>query len=138
MNINSFLSRLSHSPIPRLAMVTLIVLACSTPALCGDIHEAVKAGDLAKVKSMLKRNPELVYSNRDYRGYTPLHYAAEGHIDVAKFLLANGADINAMNRRGETALHVAAGAGSKDVVALLLASFCRKTPFFFDGEKWRC
>lgn len=40
---------------------------------------------------------------RDHSGYTPLHYAAsEGPLDVVKYLVAKGADINAKNNADET------------------------------------
>jgi hypothetical protein len=44
-----------------LASGLLIVLGWSISALCGEIHDAVKAGDLAKVKALLKDSPEFVY-----------------------------------------------------------------------------
>jgi hypothetical protein len=45
-------------------------------------HEAVKAGDLAKVKALLKDNSKLVSSIVD-GGLTPLRAAAQsGHKDV--------------------------------------------------------
>ena len=44
-------------------------------------------------------------------GYTPLIHAAEfGELEMAKILLAAGADINATNNKGMTALHFAASA----------------------------
>jgi hypothetical protein len=66
----------SISQIPLIAIVTLIALACSTPAFCGEIHDAAKSGDLAKVKALLKEKPKLVF-NKDNKGWTPLHVAAE-------------------------------------------------------------
>ena len=43
-----------------------------------------------------------------YRGDTPLHLAAAGlRYDAARALLAAGAPVNAVNRRGATALHYA-------------------------------
>ncbi|KAG1703080.1 hypothetical protein DVH05_007993 [Phytophthora capsici] len=46
--------------------------------------------------------------SRDAAGNTPLHYAAEGgHLTLSKLLLANGANINAQNKSGETPLHFA-------------------------------
>ncbi|KAK7456361.1 hypothetical protein VKT23_010608 [Stygiomarasmius scandens] len=49
--------------------------------------------------------------------------AYEGHLDVVKFLLENGADVNAMGEMGElfgTALQAAASQGHLDVVKVLL------------------
>ena len=44
-----------------------------------------------------------------YAGDTPLHIAAAGYaVDVARSLLAEGADVLARNRRGATPLHYAA------------------------------
>jgi len=43
-----------------------------------------------------------------YRGDTPLHLAAAGlRYDAARALLAAGTPVNAVNRRGATALHYA-------------------------------
>src|ERR1051325_731112 len=43
-----------------------------------------------------------------YRGDTPLHLAAAGlRYDAARVLLAAGAPVNAVNRRGAAALHYA-------------------------------
>ena len=67
MNISNCVKRFS-----RLGTVSLLILVWSIPVFCGEIHDAAKAGDLAKVKALLKENPELV-SGRDYMGYTPLH-----------------------------------------------------------------
>jgi ankyrin repeat protein len=140
MNIATFLRRLSYPQLSRLAIITLIVLASSAPAFCGEIHDAAYAGDLAKVKALLKINPKLVHSidynveqrpailatfpNYEREGFTPLHYAAmNGHKDVAELLLANKADVNAREKfSGRTPLHYAAYAGHKDMVELLLAN----------------
>jgi hypothetical protein len=82
--MNTFLNRFFHSQILCLAIVTLIALAWSLPAFSSKIHDAAKVGDLTKVKTLLKANPELV-SSRDSQGNTPLHYAAaEDHKDVVE------------------------------------------------------
>jgi ankyrin repeat protein len=100
----------------------LVALAWSSLAFCGQIHDAAAAGDLAKVKALLKDNPDLVFS-KNTNGWTPLHIVAfEGHKAVAEVLLANKAEVNAKDNKGQTPLHWAASAGSKDVAELLLAN----------------
>lgn len=101
----------------------LAALAVCTPGFCSPIHDAARAGDLDKVTSLVKASPDLVSSKDEKYGQTPLHFAAfNDHKDVAEFLLANKADINAKSKNGSTALHLAAGKGNKDIVELLLAS----------------
>jgi len=47
--------------------------------------------------------------------------AAGGHIKAIKQHLADGADVNAKNERGETPLHSAAYDGHKEIIELLIA-----------------
>ena len=56
-------------------------------------------------------------------GWTPLHAAVySGHREVAKFLIASGADINAKDIFGLTPLHGPALSGRKEAVDLLIAN----------------
>ena len=56
-----------------------------------SFHEAVKGGDLEKVKTLLEGNPNLVFSADNPNGYTPLHCAAlKGQKDVAALLREHG------------------------------------------------
>jgi hypothetical protein len=66
MNIGILLSRIFNSQITRLAAVLLITSACCLPAFCGSIHDAAKAGDPAKVKALLKENPEKAFWPSNY------------------------------------------------------------------------
>jgi ankyrin repeat protein len=124
MIIRTFLNYLLHSRISHLATVLLIMSACCIPAFCQqdldkEIHYSAHKGDLPKVQSLLKNNPELVSSKDEY-GDTPLHVA--GNRAVAELLLAEGAEVNARDNNAWTPLHWAADAGNKDVVELLLAN----------------
>jgi ankyrin repeat protein len=57
-------------------------------------------------------------SRVDEEKCTPLHHAARfGHVDAVKWLLANGADVNATARNGFTPLHFAE---DRDTIALIL------------------
>ena len=54
---------------------------------------------------------------------TPLHSAAAGrHFEIARLLLANGADVNAEQQGGFTALHAAAQNGQIEMIQLLIAN----------------
>lgn len=131
--MRTFFRRLCRSPIHLRVSVMLVALVWSNIAFGGEIHDAAKAGDLKKVKALLKDNPDLVFSkdpnptgfNRDTmlgHDWTPLHVAAAyGHRDVAELLLANKADVDARDNAGTTPLEWAAVEGYKAVAALLLA-----------------
>ena len=106
----------------KLTLVTLIALAWSSLAFCGEIHDAAKAGDLEKVKALLKANPDLV-SSKDNHLDTPLFLAAQyGRKDVAEILLDYKANVNAKDAIQFQPLHRAAGNGNKEVVELLLTN----------------
>jgi hypothetical protein len=115
-----FFRTLSIFPVFRRAAVILVALAWSNLAFCGEIHDAAKAGDLEKVKSLLKTSPDLV-SSKDNDGATPLHTAAYGgQLKIAETLVASGANVNATTRDGVAPLHWAAAMGSVDVCKFLL------------------
>ncbi len=100
----------------------MVLLSSSKLLLAGEIHEAVKNDDLAKVRSLINDTPDLVFS-KDDDGFTPLHLAAaNGYKDMAEFLLANKADVNAKDNSQSTALHqaVAARGEHADLLELLI------------------
>jgi hypothetical protein len=60
-----------------------------------ELIEAVKRGDVENVTALVHSHPELI-NERDDFGATALHHAAfGGHRAVARFLVQNGAEINA-------------------------------------------
>jgi len=89
--------------------------------LKGDrIHEAVKAGVLEDVRSLLENSPQLARIP-DENGMTPLHWASiSGRRDIAELLIKKGADINAKDKWGLTPLSRANQLGHREVVNLLL------------------
>jgi ankyrin repeat protein/L-ascorbate metabolism protein UlaG (beta-lactamase superfamily) len=111
--------------------VAVVALATLTVGLvaagsAGPIHDAVRAGDLARVKALVAENPRLV-NDKDARSRTPLHYGsgetsdAAGADAIVQFLLASGASVNAADELDLTPLHLAAAAGRMKTVDLLLA-----------------
>ena len=90
------------------------------------LHEAVKVGDVERIRVLLVADPALanVRSDSDVRGTYPLHVAAEfGHAGAARVLLDYGADVSRRDAENDAiALCWAAFFGRPDVVAVLLAA----------------
>ena len=83
-----------------------------TPLMLASIN-----GELPMVKTLILKNKAQI----DHIGWTPLHYAcAKGHLDVASFLIANGANVNALSLGGTTPLMMAVQSGNELLVKLLL------------------
>ncbi len=73
-----------------------------------DIHDAAVAGDLERVKVLLGKSPDLIFS-RDDNNKTPLHWAAfGGQKDVVEYLLMKKAEVDAKDKQSDTPLHLAA------------------------------
>ena len=84
------------------ATILFLLLALAVGAVADEIHNAAKAGDVAKVRELLTATPALVNA-RSNDGKTPLHYAAiGGGRAVAELLIHRGANVNALdNERGK-------------------------------------
>jgi len=103
--------------------MALVLLAWGSTARGGEIHEAAKAGDHEKVRTLLKASPDLVNAKDGEWQMTVLHWAAGcGRKPVVELLLANKAEVNAKGKDGETPLHLAANRGFMEVVEVLLAN----------------
>jgi len=111
---------------------------CDTTDLLGKtpLHCAAAEGAEEIVARLLDHSPHLIDStDKTYEKLTPLHEAVrrkdEKNVNVVRILLArNPKSIDAKTSQGATALHLAAEAGNKEVVAQLLAH----CPTLIDGE----
>jgi ankyrin repeat protein len=82
--------------------------------------EAVKQGDFATVRQLLAEDPGLARQKDEKFGATALHWAAlRGHQAVAALLVAQGANLDAVNRDGETPFQVAQRANRPELAALV-------------------
>ena len=87
-----------------LSVICLTILFTTTCIRAGQIHEAVAAGDLDKVKALLEADPSLLES-KDNESGTPLMTACSTlQVEVVNYLIDNGANVNAKGRVGVTPL----------------------------------
>jgi len=107
--------------LPRALLLMVLGLYSLPLVLRGnEIHEAAKSGDLAKVQALIEKTPELALV-KDETGRTPLHWACRGvHIEVLKYLVGRGADVNARDDDGITPLHSVASRGHLEAVRILI------------------
>ncbi len=107
----------------KLLMFLGAALVGLSPTLqAGEIHEAVVAGDSARVIALLRATPGLVRTtNNTPSADLPLHLAAgAGQVGIARLLLDAGADINGPDSDQSTPLDVAAVRRQRAMVRLLL------------------
>jgi len=126
---------LNHWRTPSLIWLSAVLFAIAVFSVAGSLivlgppprislHEAADRGDIAEIRRCAAwgcsldawdkfGNPALV---------STVCYHSGDYLPVAKALIASGCRVNAVNRDGETALHVAATYinDSSDIVTLLL------------------
>ena len=116
-----------------LALVLLITPSCSASDLVFSAHNdtetytplmAAAAGcQLDEVQKEVQRDHDQInVKDTDMAGATALDFAVKHDcLDVTKYLLENGADVNARKTDGLTPLHLAARNGNLEIIKLLLA-----------------
>jgi hypothetical protein len=105
------------------ANVAAICIVCAIAQAAGDksaeLRQAVRAGDVVKVRTILNADGINVNSKDNY-GQTALHIAASrGLAEIVKLLITKGADPDIKDRAGKTPLILAEGKGHKEVAELL-------------------
>jgi ankyrin repeat protein len=100
-----------------------------------ELHEAAAAGQLARVKQIVDQDAALA-NNVSPDGFPVFALAAVfGHRDVAEYLFAKGADVNAVatNGTGYNALTGAVASGHTAIVSWLLANGADPNYRYGDG-----
>ena len=99
----------------------LVKLFISKGIKLPDFHLSAFKGDLANVKRLLEKGAN-VDTTDDQLDWTALHWAAFADTtEIAEFLLAKGADINAKGLRDRTPLHVAVIHRKVEIAELLVS-----------------
>lgn len=88
-----------------------------------EFSEALRVGDATRLEAMVRANEGVIY--RGVFGETLLHaatsyHAAENRPSLLRMLLATGASVHAVDGKGLTPLHWAAGYGCAECAQILL------------------
>ncbi|MGH9719974.1 MAG: ankyrin repeat domain-containing protein [Bryobacteraceae bacterium] len=89
------------------------------------IFSAMSAGDLNLIRMLVEQNPEMLdrRMSRFEQGQTPLHFAMNRkRYDILDLLIELGADLDAEDQNGQTALAVAMLRGDRDAMSRLHAA----------------
>ncbi|MEM7449514.1 MAG: glutaminase A [Myxococcota bacterium] len=94
------------------------------PDLVVELIWAAAVGDLRAMLRLVARGVPLDCADYDFR--TPLHLAAaEGHLDIVRYLVSNGANLNARDRWGTIPADDAKRHGRHAVVEMLSSEAAR-------------
>jgi protein-serine/threonine kinase len=88
---------------------------------------AAENGEIERVKNLLNLETQEEFipniNTQGLNGFTALHFAVnERHLDVASFLLEEGANVNAVTKGLRTPLHIACENGYVKMIELLIKS----------------
>lgn len=104
----------------KLPCVVALLFMSMSATFAQEFFDAIKNNDLPQTKTLLKNNPGLL-TLRDDSGNTPLHMAVrQKQPETVSFLLAEGADVNCLNRNLQSPLHIASSSGNADIARLLI------------------
>src|SRR6185503_16650204 len=81
-----------------------------------EMHQAVSSGDIAAAEKLVNNGTGI--DVRDSGRRTPLAQA-QG-VEMARWLIAHGADVNATDSDGQTVLMLQSAAGRADIVRALI------------------
>ena len=90
------------------------------PIIRGRIRRVEPRAGRQRVRDLASPEEEAFLKRPTERTLRFLRAAEQGRLDVAKLLLAGGADVRAKGHSGESGLHSAAGNGQAEMVSYLL------------------
>ncbi|EAX98613.1 hypothetical protein TVAG_339300 [Trichomonas vaginalis G3] len=90
---------------------------------CNALHMATVGGNINIIESLLREDYGFHIDDRTSLGFTPFLISVQAEdIDLAKFLLAHGADMTTTLENGRSALHIAVATSNIEMCKFLLDS----------------
>jgi len=112
--------KMNKPNIVHVKFLLLVVMSLSL-AGCSAMRGAVRRGDTAKVKELIKKGANVNNTYNFGKPTTALVQAAGGgHMEIVRALLKAGANVHHRDKYGGTALHAAANYGHVAIAKLLL------------------
>ena len=108
----------------KLLIIVVVVLAWAAWATAGEIHQAIRDGNLELVSQLVQEDRSLVSApDENQTRDLPLHTAAiSGDVAIAELLIKAGATVDGGDVDDSTPLDVAAMRGQMAMVELLIAA----------------
>jgi ankyrin repeat protein len=107
-------------------VMILVVTFASLLQQCGaagsPMEQAIRAGDVERVRAILKKEPGLL---RDHARALLVQACNDRQMGIVQLLLQEGADPNETDELGLTALHWASANSAPEIVSLLVAAGAR-------------
>ncbi len=94
----------------------LLLIGCSS-----TVNRPMQYGDSDHIKSIIRKDSTKI-NEKNEDGNTSLHIAVhEGNIDIAQYLVSQGADINVKDNLGQTPLQIAIDEGNVELAKYLIS-----------------
>ena len=110
---------------PNLTVLFFLITCFTAPGtlLAGELFDKVIGNDIASVKKLLAEGADInELSEVGGAGtVTPLFIACSYYDDIAKLLIAKGADVNIKTGKGVTPLMAACASGKEEIARLLIS-----------------
>ncbi|KAF4633629.1 hypothetical protein G7Y89_g4494 [Cudoniella acicularis] len=101
------------------------------------LHLIAYFGLIKIVQKAVENKKRFLINERTKRGETPLHWAAIHHQgDFLKYLIEQGADLNAVEKDGKTTLHIVIYNGDEESIKVLLSSRTTIDLNIKDSQGW--
>lgn len=113
-------------------VASLTVAGAQRSGLDTRVNEAARMGDVASLRALVRQRIDV---NAEVNGFTPLLWAAyRSDAEMARLLLAAGADPDRVNRLGMTPMLLTSRNGDAQLVELLLKAGVSARSAYYDGE----